>query len=122
MIRMSFEGDRQLRRRLRRWDDRIRLRVQAAVNAGAMIVANDATRRAPYKTGNLRRSIHVEPSNLANIDGDRIYCEVGTDEVYGKFLEYGTRHMAARPYLRPALDENVGRVRREIVTTLRTIL
>jgi len=32
-----------------------------ALTAGALIVSNDAKRRAPYRTGNLRRSIHIEP-------------------------------------------------------------
>jgi hypothetical protein len=32
--------------------------------------------------------------------------EVGTDLKYGFWLEYGTRQMEARPWLRPSLLEN----------------
>jgi hypothetical protein len=33
--------------------------LEAAVVSGALLVANDAKQKAPYLTGNLRRSIHV---------------------------------------------------------------
>lgn len=76
------------------------------------IVANqyktDVQRIAPYDTGTLRRSIHVEMIN----SGSAI---VGTDLPYARRLEYGFSdrdkrgrmyHQPARPYFRPPLDEN----------------
>jgi len=30
----------------------------------------------------------------------------GKQEYYGTFVELGTKHQAAQPYLRPAVDEN----------------
>jgi HK97 gp10 family phage protein len=36
----------------------------------------------------------------------------GTIVFYGPFLEYGTRNMKARPFLRPALDALKGKLRR----------
>lgn len=50
----------------------------------------------PVDTGTLRRSIHsiFENGGLTGI--------VGPSVDYGEPVEYGTRHMGARPYMRPA--------------------
>lgn len=39
-------------------------------------------------------------------------AEPGTDVEYGLYLELGTRKMAPRPYLRPALKANLGKIKR----------
>lgn len=53
---------------------------------------------APVKTGSLRRSIHsvFENGGLTGL--------VGPSVLYGKFVEFGTRRMGARPYMRPAAE------------------
>ena len=81
-----------------------------ALLAGALVVNNDAVRRAPYLTGNLRRSIHPDPVEANN---DRVVIEVGTDVEYAAHLEFGTVRMAPRPYLRPALLENKAKIVRD---------
>ncbi len=49
-------------------------------------------------TGRLLSSIRFgQPSPLT--------ATVGSDLVYAKYLEYGTRHMAARPFFGPATEE-----------------
>lgn len=54
---------------------------------------------------------HIDEGNLRKnifwwIDKPRpLSVAVGTTIDYGLHLEQGTRHMAARPYLRPSLDE-----------------
>ena len=77
---------------------------------------NDVQAIAPYDTGTLRRSIHVEPVSGIIRDGqNRAYVVVGTDLPYARRLEYGfvgpdkrgrTFHQAPRPYFRPPLDQN----------------
>ena len=54
--------------------------------------------KVPVLTGTLRRSIHTVFSS------DCMRATVGPSVLYGKFVELGTRHMAARPYLRPAFE------------------
>jgi HK97 gp10 family phage protein len=50
-------------------------------------------------TGRLRASItHDGP----HVTGDTIRGEWGTNVEYAAALEYGTRHIAPRPYMRPA--------------------
>ena len=52
----------------------------------------------PYvKTGNLRSSIRAEKLGT-------LTWIAGASVIYGKFLEYGTRNMQARPFMRPALQ------------------
>jgi phage gpG-like protein len=73
-------------------------------------VARDLTRRAlrvesrakalsPVRTGRLRGSI----TWALGADGLGLFAEVGTNVLYGVFVEIGTRYMSARPYLVPAL-------------------
>jgi HK97 gp10 family phage protein len=53
--------------------------------------------RAPVDTGFLRssiRAVRISPTHWQVI--------VGAE--YGVYVEYGTRHMGAQPYLRPAAD------------------
>jgi len=64
-----------------------------------------------------RRHIHSVDGELAgalvvedHLQGDQPYIEVGTDESqaakpHGLFVEFGTIHMAPRPFMRPALLE-----------------
>lgn len=70
--------------------------------AGAAPVMNRAMELAPVKTGNLRRSIHIETTQKTPV---RVVASVGPHVDYAIFLEYGTRRMHARPFLRPAFEE-----------------
>lgn len=96
------------------------------LNLGFAIEA-DAKGRCPYQTGNLRRSIHT----AAFYRGQRIHgatddngrptpdyaqaprslamVAVGTNSGYGVFVELGTIHARAQPFLGPALADNRGR-------------
>lgn len=55
---------------------------------------------AASDTGQLLNSVGHRMSEDAN----GVYAEVGTDVKHGAYTELGTRHMAPRPWLRPALD------------------
>lgn len=54
----------------------------------------------PVDTGRLRSSITY--SGVLH-DGRGIYIQIGTNVAYARFVEYGTKHMSAQPYMRPAL-------------------
>lgn len=51
-----------------------------------------------YKGGTLRNSI------THDVDGSDVY--IGTNEIYGKYVEMGTYKMDARPFLRPAANDH----------------
>ncbi len=67
-------------------------------------VVNRARTYAPVDTGRLRNSIDIQEKGR---DTSGPFVDVGTRVDYAGFVEYGTRHMAAQPYLRPALLEAV---------------
>jgi len=64
----------------------------------AIIVQADAKRMVPVDEGNLKGSI------VREVDGNT--ATVGTNVEYAEHVEYGTRHMDAQPYMRPAIDNN----------------
>lgn len=70
------------------------------------------------RTGTLQKSVSFETSWM-NL-GEPVYLvRVGTNVPYGRFLEYGTRKMAARPWLRPGLREYLPTFQRIVMTELR---
>ena len=66
------------------------------VAKAALDIQEGAQRRAPVDTGTLRASIQAKRINATT-------WEVWVGVEYGIYLEYGTRHMAAQPFLRPAV-------------------
>ena len=56
-------------------------------------------------TGNLKNSLRV-----LEVTDER--ASFGTSADYAAYLEFGTRHMAARPYLRPAAENSTEDVER----------
>lgn len=109
--------------------------LERALTAGALIVQNAAKIKAPYISGNLKRSIHIGGHKDLNPDkGDIVdktgvpvprpeigrnvvVVYVGTDVKYAPAVEYGIGRRA-KPYLRPAADENKDAVRKEVAAAL----
>lgn len=109
-----------------------------ALTSGAEIIRNAAVQKAPFKTGNLRRSLHIEP-------GDGREVLIGTNLDYAAIQEFGgiikakngpylkfkigdqwvqtaQVQIPARPYLRPAFDENRDAAIREVGEALAQLL
>lgn len=99
--------------------------IRNALSAAARVVRDEARRvvpvlqpalRSPYRRpGTLKRAISVRPSKIARRAGDiGVFvnvrpakrglrgAKVPTDPFYWRFVEFGTRKMAARPFLQPA--------------------
>lgn len=75
----------------------IRPLVSAEVKKATLDVQARAQQLAPVRTGTLRRSITSQfPSDLSG--------RVGPSVHYGIYVEFGTRRMGARPYMRPAAE------------------
>lgn len=96
-------------------------RVQnAALKAGAQIIQEEASKRAPIRGETAKKpdgsdsdseqhlADNIIVSSVKSKDGAK-YVQVGPTKgdnsrfFYGKFLEWGTSKMAARPFLGPAV-------------------
>lgn len=92
------------------------LKARQVVNRMAFQIQASAVPRAPYRTGALRGSAKVKPTQ-----SDNGVATVGFYTDYAAFVEFGTYKMAARPYLMPAVEEvarefNEGNSWKEVVT------
>jgi hypothetical protein len=125
MIRVRVTADPKLARSMKKLQDPalVEKMLENALVAGALQIVNAAKDKAPYKTGNLRRSIHVGghinatpqmEMDMANTTGTdiggsgrygkhQVRVRVGTNVEYAAPLEY--RNAGARAYMRPAADE-----------------
>lgn len=79
-------------------------RVDIALEEMAIDALAEARRLVPVRTGALRASIVV------SVSGRRIV--LGSDLEYAPWVEMGTPKMAARPYLRPAIELVMQKLRR----------
>ena len=81
-----------------------------ALRDTVVAIAGDAIKGSPVLTGNNRRSIAYEvgPGGVVATKAGQgaVYSTSG----YGGFLETGTSRMNARPYFKPALDKNIGKL------------
>lgn len=64
----------------------------------ALDIQARAQQRAAVRTGAMRSSIHARRVGPA-------HWEVNVGVEYGLYVEYGTIHMAAQPFMRPSVAE-----------------
>jgi HK97 gp10 family phage protein len=78
----------------------------AALEAIGLFVEGEAKLRCTVDTGNLRGSIDhkIEESEKA--------VHIGTNVLYAIFVEKSTSKMKAQPYLTPAAEENISKIKR----------
>lgn len=98
-----------------------------ALFEGGLLLLEDATRRAPEFTGRLKESGYVSSNKRSTYvyrhgfkkerkpheDG---IVAVGFSAPHSHLVEFGTRKMRARPYLRPALDNFKDKIGERIVS------
>lgn len=82
---------------MQRLDAALQERVRAWLYDWAQRVVAEAKRRAPVRTGYLRSQIYALMKELL--------VEIGAAATYSYFVEFGTRYMAAHPFLFPAIQE-----------------
>ena len=129
---MSFKltGAKEIQRALFDLSTKEALKVgRAALRKAARAILLDARARVPVKEGRLKKALALEVDRgrvrtwlFANVKvkrvksyrpsksaGAKLSYQVGsTPEVYGAFVEFGTRKMAPRPFMRPAWDSQGG--------------
>ncbi len=80
--------------------------IEAAARKAAMRAAfeieSEAVSRVPVDTGRLKGSIGTnEAGNIIEVGAG---VREGSEIEYAHFVEFGTRNMAAQPYLQPAVE------------------
>ena len=116
-LAVSVTGIKALRRDFERLANKNRKAAQRLVAKNAIDIQRGAKRRdrVPVDIGRLRSSIEVD------IKPDKLNAEVGTNVEYAPFVEFGTRHMRAQPYLGPAFEDGVESFMRDLKRELSRI-
>ena len=71
--------------------------VSAVVKKTAFEIENEAKAMVPVDTGELQRSIRAEIEEFS--------ATIAPHTEYDAYVEFGTIHMGAQPYMRPAADK-----------------
>jgi HK97 gp10 family phage protein len=102
---VQVKGLAELKAAFKGLDKEFEKRQRVAIKLTANEYKGDVQTEAPYITGTLRRSIHVEMVSDST-------ALVGSNLEYAAPVEYGTRYRAPKPYFRPPLDLNKAKYRR----------
>jgi HK97 gp10 family phage protein len=70
-------------------------------------------------TGTLRNSIYM---NVHSSGAKSALIEVGTRVKYATYLEFGTRRMAPRPFMRTAIARATPRINAKVVARIRSVM
>jgi len=124
MAEISLEGVDAILSKLEKIGANIsRLETKALKNAAEPVLEDaKSTSKFSDRTGNLREGLKT--SNVQTKDGMK-YILVGVDKAdnskifYGKFIEFGTSKMPARPFMQPAFEKNKNEIERIIADTLK---
>jgi len=116
-VSVALVGDKRLARKLDELAGPVSRRIlREGIRKALTPINRAAKRKAPKRTGLLKKAIGkkvvVKPGYANGIVGVRtgfkqiIGGEPRDPNNYAHFVEYGTPHSAAKPFLRPAMDEN----------------
>ena len=87
---------------MQRFDSGMQRQVHSQLASWAADVKALAKQLVPVRTGHLRSSIYASIKEWV--------AEIGAEATYALFVELGTRHMKAQPYLYPAIQEHLPRL------------
>jgi len=79
-----------------------------ATRAAASYIRDEVKENAPYRTGNLKKSIGTNKRRSPS--QSMVWYSVSprqggkNDGFYGKFLEFGTSKMSPKPFMRPTFE------------------
>lgn len=92
----------QLENRMHRAGKRVeRVAKMSMRDGGTPHVRSNPGEPPRVETGNLKESVTTETERSDRM----VETRIGTNVIYGLFLELGTSKMAPRPWLRPAFDK-----------------
>ena len=106
-------GDKQLLANLNALAPKVKKRImKPAMRKGGQVIAKRAKLKVPKRSGFLRKALRALPTKNGNV---KIYVnpkvsgwykeEFVRPAKYAHLVEFGTQDAAAKPFLRPALNE-----------------
>lgn len=108
-VKVSIEGLEDAQAALRRFPDQARDAMSSVIQATTIAARQRMIATAPRgETGRLRAAITTSVRGLSG----RVL--MSGDAFYWRFLEYGTRYVAARPFVRPAAEAEANDVPKRI--------
>lgn len=131
------ENEKEVLRKLRELEDGVlREKVFGALQRGGEAVAEEARARVVVDTGRLKESIKVRgypktpavkveadyPKNARLRKRKTRKQKAGSKEYYAMAVEYGTRHVPARPFLMPAGEAKARMITDEVEKALEEAL
>lgn len=103
-------------------EELIKQGIKDGAEAAGNLVKNEAKdnllKNGSYRTGNLYNSIESRVED----NEEEAEVKVGTDVEYAGYLELGTSRMQPKPYMYPALKDNVEKVVDKIANALKKVL
>ena len=94
---MKIEGSRELIKALKKRKKTDQIRKAVTVNSAEL--QKSMQKMAPVDTGFMRRSIRIKYDDFG------MTARVGPNAQYAPYVEYGTRYMAAQPFVRPSFNK-----------------
>lgn len=120
MIRAKTRGLGSLRGRLQSYKGAQRKAVKEVMSDSLGEVRREARRNLRRNTNQGRSTGALADSVAVRLAADGLGGSVGTDLPHGRYLEFGTRRMAARPWLQPAFESLKPQLRRRLADALRS--
>jgi HK97 gp10 family phage protein len=105
-VTCDVEGIEEFKAAMQHFDSSVQRQVHRFLASWCADVKAKARRDVHVVSGRLRSSIYAKISEWV--------AEIGAEATYAAFVEFGTRFMAARPYLYPAIQAYLPRLERVI--------
>ena len=86
--------------------EKLKQNILRACEAVGLYVEGESKKLSPIDTGNLRGSIEHDS------DAEQGIARIGTNVEYAIYQEFGTRFQKGMPFLRPAAENNVDRIKK----------
>lgn len=109
-LSLEFRGWEEFRRFSKNFPSRVRMAMNDVSEEASRLIAAKARSKAPKRTGKLRDSIRASGFTIE------------ARAPYSKFVEFGTKRMDAKPFLRPAIRESMDEVRNIFGTKIQDVL
>ena len=115
-------SDRNVFQNLDRLEELIKKGIKDGAEDAGNLVKNEAKdnllKNGSYRTGNLYNSIESKVED----NEEEVEAKVGTEVEYSHFVELGTSKMSPKPYLYPALKDNVDKIVDKVADAIRKVL